>query len=48
MLKHWRDLWRRGLFWPLLWLTIRHPRTQKYLWTGPPGYRIKIQLRWPV
>lgn len=40
---HWRTLWRNGVFWPLLWLTILHPRTEKHLWVTPHGYEIRLR-----
>jgi hypothetical protein len=41
-IKHWRDLWRLGVFWPLLRLTIYFPFTPKHLWSGSEGYTVRL------
>lgn len=42
LVTYWRCLWAMSVFWPLLWLTVRHPRTQKNLWSTPSGYEIRL------
>jgi hypothetical protein len=41
MIQHWRWLWRERLFWRLLWLTVRYPRTPKHLWSTHRGYEVR-------
>ncbi len=38
-MRFWWHLFRRGLLWHLLWLSIRHPGREKKLWFTSEGYQ---------
>lgn len=41
-LQHQADLWRMGVWWRLLWLTVRYPRRKKYLMVMNGGHAVVL------